>query len=130
MGDSTIEELNEKVCRITEEKKRMKSEIDKSIEDLELSKKAAEAEFLLQQEEAKETIRNLEEAMSLQQQEHSSSAEISEELLNSTEVKLNAGKKELDDIQSKCVESVENLAESEKEIARLRKERIMNCKWK
>ena len=42
--DSTIEELNEKVCRITEEKMKMRSESDRSIEDLDLSKKVAEDE--------------------------------------------------------------------------------------
>merc|ERR1712115_460343 len=67
MKDSTIEELNEKLCGITEEKMRMKSENDKSIEDLELSKRKAE-ELLSQQEVAKEKIRKLEEAMSIQQQ--------------------------------------------------------------
>ena len=36
--DCIIEELNEKVCRITEAKMRMTSENDKSIEDLELCK--------------------------------------------------------------------------------------------
>merc|ERR1712045_1111592 len=51
--DSRIEELNEKVCRISEEKMRMKSENDRSIEELELSKKVAEDEFLSQQEVAK-----------------------------------------------------------------------------
>jgi len=65
--DSKIEELNEKVRRISEEKMRMKNENDKSIEDLELSKRKAEDEHLSQQEVAKKTIWELEEAMSLQQ---------------------------------------------------------------
>ena len=46
MKDSTIEELNEKVCRITEAKMRLKSESDRSIEEMELSKKVAEDEHL------------------------------------------------------------------------------------
>ena len=70
MKDYTIEELNETVCRITEEMKRMKSENDKSIEDLELCKKVAEDEFLSQQEAAKEKIRKLEDAMALKMQQH------------------------------------------------------------
>lgn len=65
--DSKIEELNEKVRRISEEKMRMKNENDKSIEDLELSKRKAEDEHLSQQEVAKKTMWELEEAMSLQQ---------------------------------------------------------------
>ena len=51
--NSTIEEPNEKVCRITEEKMKMKSENDRSIGDLELSKKVAKDELLPQQEVAK-----------------------------------------------------------------------------
>ena len=51
--DSKIEELNEKVRRISEEKMRMKNENDKSIQDLELSKRKAEDEHLSQQEVAK-----------------------------------------------------------------------------
>merc|ERR1712194_705261 len=70
--DSTIEELNEKVCRITEEKTRIKSECDRIIEDMELSKKVAEDELLSQEEVAKETIWKLDVALSLQQQQHSS----------------------------------------------------------
>ena len=61
-----IEELNEKVCMITEEKINMKSENDKSIEYLKLCKKVTEDKFLSRQEVAKETIWNLEEAISLQ----------------------------------------------------------------
>ena len=71
MKDSTIEELNEKVCRISEEKMRLKSENDRSIEEMELSKKVAEDEHLSEQELAKAAIVKLEEAMSLQQQQHS-----------------------------------------------------------
>ena len=44
MKDSIIEELNEKVCRISEEKMRLKSENDRSIEEMELSKKVADDE--------------------------------------------------------------------------------------
>merc|ERR1712008_209523 len=77
LKDSTIEELNERLCRITEEKMRMKNENDKSIDDLELSKKVAEDELLSQEEVAKEAIWKLEEAMLLQQQQHSSSTETS-----------------------------------------------------
>ena len=40
--DSEIEQLNEKDRRISEEKMRMKNENDKSIQDLELSKRKAE----------------------------------------------------------------------------------------
>ena len=65
MKDSTIEELNEKVCRISEEKMRLKSENNRSIEEMELSKKVAEDEHLSEQELAKATIVKLEEAMSL-----------------------------------------------------------------
>ena len=62
MKDSTIEELNEKVCRISEEKVRFKSESDRSIEETELSQKVAEDEHLSL---AKVAIVKLEEAMSL-----------------------------------------------------------------
>ena len=51
-----IEELNEKGCIITEEKMKMKSENDKSIEDLKLCKKVAEEKFLSRQEVSKEII--------------------------------------------------------------------------
>jgi len=47
MKDCTIEELNEKVCRITEEKEKMKHDNHKSIEDLESCKKVAEDEFFI-----------------------------------------------------------------------------------
>merc|ERR1712021_313644 len=79
--DSTIEELNEKVCRITEEKMRMEIENDKSIADLELSKKLVEDEFSSQQEEAKETMQKLEGEMALQKQQHLSHTETSKEIL-------------------------------------------------
>ena len=46
MKDSTSEELNEKVCRISEEKMRLKNENDRSLEEMELSKKVAEDEQL------------------------------------------------------------------------------------
>merc|ERR1739844_803245 len=115
MKDSTIEELNEKVRRISEEKMRMKSENDKSIEDLELSKRKAEGELLSQQEVANEKIRKLEEAMSVQQ-------ELDSMLLKSIEVKLSAREEELNDIKVKCVENEEKLEEREKEITRLRRE--------
>merc|ERR1712194_315603 len=58
--DCTIEELNDNVIRITEEKMRMEIENDKSIADLELSKKLVEDEFLSQQEVTKETMQRLE----------------------------------------------------------------------
>ena len=45
----------------------MKNENDKSIEDLELSKRKAEDEHLSQQEVAKKTMWELKEAMSLRQ---------------------------------------------------------------
>ena len=59
----------------------MKSENDKSIEDLKLCKKVAEEKFLSRQEAAKETIWKLEEAMSLQKQQHLYSIETSRQLL-------------------------------------------------
>ena len=67
----------------------MKNENDKSIKDLELSKRKAEDEHLSQQEVAKKTIWELEEAMSLQQQQHISSIETFKELLKSMEAELN-----------------------------------------
>merc|ERR1712115_62773 len=97
--DSTIEELNEKVCRITEEKMTIKTDNDKSIADLELSKKVAEDEFLSQQEVAKETIRKLEEAMALQKQQHLCYTQTSEEIVKSMEMKISAREMELNDIQ-------------------------------
>merc|ERR1712151_212946 len=83
MKDSTIEKLNEKMRMITEEKMEMKIETDKNIADLELSKKVAEEELLSEQE-------GVEEAMSVQEQQHLSSTEASKELLESMEVKFNA----------------------------------------
>ena len=62
MTDSTVEDLNEKACRISEEKVRFKSESDRSIEEMELSQKLAEDEHLSL---AKVAIVKLEEAMSL-----------------------------------------------------------------
>merc|ERR1712085_58762 len=59
--DCKIEELNEKVCRITEDKMKMISGNDKSIEDLESRKRIAEDELLSHKEVAKKTIRKLEE---------------------------------------------------------------------
>merc|ERR1712115_28117 len=100
----------------------MKSENDESIEDLELSRKVAEDEFLSQQEVAKATIVKLEEAMSVQQQQHSSYRERSNEILRDIQVKLGVTEKELNDIKVKCVQNEETLDESEKEIVRLRKE--------
>merc|ERR1712238_121461 len=64
--DSTIDELNKKVCRITEQKMRMKIENDKNIADLELSKKVAEEKVLSQGAVSKDAIRNLEEKISPQ----------------------------------------------------------------
>merc|ERR1712194_767474 len=105
---------------------RMIRENDKSIEDLELCKRMAEDELLSHKEVAKETILNLEEAMSLQKQQHLSSTETSKRLLKSMEVKLSVREKELNDIKGKCVQNEEQLDGSEKEIIRLRKEREFN----
>ena len=60
-----------------------------------------EDEFSSQQEVAKETIRKLEEALSLQQQQHSSSTETSNEILKSKNVKLGVREEELNDIKVK-----------------------------
>merc|ERR1712045_1079738 len=98
--DCTIEELNEKLCRISEEKMGMKIEHDKSIGDMELSRRKAEDEFLSEQEVAKEKIRKLEEAMSNQQQQHLSSLMY----LQSIEEKLSVREEELNDIKGKCVQ--------------------------
>merc|ERR1711957_705889 len=114
--------LNEKVYRINEEKMRMKNENDKSIEDLELSKKVAEDELLSQEEVAKETIWKLEEAISLLQRQHLSSIETSKEILKDMEVKQGVTEKELNGIKVKCVQNEEKLDEYEKELIRLRKE--------
>ena len=126
MKDSTIEELNEKVCRISEEKMRLKSENDRSIEEMELSKKVAEDEHLSEQELAKAAIVKLEEAMSLQQQQHSDSTKRSNDILRSMEEKVGVTEKKLNDIKVKCVQNEEKLDENEKEILRLRKERECN----
>ena len=67
----------------------------------------------------------LEEAMSLQQQQHSDSTKRSNDILRSMEVKLGVTEKELNYIKMKCVQKEENLDENEKEILRLRKE--MEC---
>merc|ERR1712115_199492 len=122
MKDSTIEELSEKLCGITEENMRMKSENDKSIEDLELSKRKAEDDHLSQQEVAKKTIWELEEAMSLQQQQHLSSTETYKELLRSMKVEVSVAEGMLNDSKVKCVQNEEKLEERKKEIMRLRKE--------
>merc|ERR1712156_513742 len=105
---------------------RMKSENDRSIEEMELSKKVAEDEHLSEQELAKAALVKLEEAMLLQQQQHLSSAERSNEILRSMEVKLGVTEKELNDIKVKCVQNEEKLDKNEKEILRLRKERECN----
>ena len=68
----------------------------------------------------------LEEAMSLQQQQHSDSTKRSNDILRSMEVKLGITEKELNDIKVKCVQKEENLDENEKEILRLRKETECN----
>ena len=68
----------------------------------------------------------LEEAMSLQQQQHSDSTKRSNDLLRSMEEKLGVTEKELNDIKVKCVQNEEKLDENEKEILRLRKERECN----
>merc|ERR1712048_724509 len=111
MKDSTIEELNEKVGRMIEEKMKMESEKAKSIEDLELCKKMAEDKFSSQQEVAKATIQKLEEAISVQKQQHISSTEKSKELLRNMEMKLCARAKELDEIKVKCVQKEAKLNE-------------------
>ena len=67
----------------------------------------------------------LEEAMSLQQQQHSDSTKRSNDILRSMEVNLGVPEKELNYIKMKCVQKEENLDENEKEILRLRKE--MEC---
>merc|ERR1712048_239186 len=126
MGDinhSTLEELNEKVGRMSEEKMKMEIENAKRIEVLELSKKMAEDERLSQQELARETIRELEETISVQKQQHVSSTEASKELLESMERKLCAREKELDDIKVKCTEKEEKLDDCEDKIIMLSKER-------
>ena len=68
----------------------------------------------------------LEEAMSLQQQQHSDSTKRSNEILRSMEVKLGVTETELNDIKVKCVQKEEKLDENEKETLRLRKERECN----
>merc|ERR1712151_891960 len=123
MKDSTIEELNEDLRRLTEEKKEMKIESDKSIEALELFKKAAEDEYLSEQEVAKEAMRKLEEAMSLKEEQHLSSTETSKELLESMEGNLSAREEELNDLKRKCVEKEAKLEEMEREIVVLSKEK-------
>merc|ERR1712194_208212 len=102
--DCKIEELNEKVCRITEDVMKMKNENDKGIEEMELCKKMAEDEFSSHKEVANETIRKLEEAMSLQKQQHLSSSETSDKPLKSMEVKLCVREKDLNNIKEKEVE--------------------------
>merc|ERR1719491_302543 len=82
---------------ITEEKMKMKSANDKSIEDLKVCKKVAEEKFLSQQHVSKE-IWKLEEAMSLQKQ-HLYSIETSRQLLESMEVKLSVREKEPNDMK-------------------------------
>ena len=56
---------------------------------------------------AKAIIVKLEEAMSLQQQQHSDSTERSNDILRSMEVKLGVTEKELNDIKVKCVQNEE-----------------------
>merc|ERR1712072_521303 len=84
--DSTIEDLNDKVSRLSEEKMRMKCEHDRINEDFESCKRKQQDECTLQQLVAKDKIQKLEEAMSVQQQQHLSSWMF----LKSTEVKLSA----------------------------------------
>merc|ERR1712194_8723 len=123
--DTQIKGFNEKICMITEEKMKIKSENEKSLEDLELSKKVAEHNFSSsQQEVAKEITQNIQEVMSLQQQQHLSSTEPSMELLKSMEVKRSVREKELNNIKGKCVQYEEKLDECKNEI--LRKERKYN----
>jgi len=68
----------------------------------------------------------LEEAMSLQQQQHSDSTKRSNDILRSMEEKVGVTEKKLNDIKVKCVQNEEKLDENEKEILRLRKERECN----
>ena len=84
---------------------RMISENDKSIEDLESRKRMAEDELLSHKEVARETILNLEEAMSLQKQQHLSSTETPKRFLKSMDEKLSVREKELNDIKGKCVQN-------------------------
>jgi len=68
----------------------------------------------------------LEEAMSLQQEQHSDSTKRSNDILRSMEEKVGVTEKKLNDIKVKCVQNEEKLDENEKEILRLRKERECN----
>ena len=65
----------------------------------------------------------LEEAMSLQQQQHLSSTEICMELLRSMEVKVSVAEEMLNDSQVKRVQNEEKLEERKKETMMLRKDR-------
>merc|ERR1712150_169204 len=105
LKNSTIEKLNEKVCRITEDKKKLKSETDRVIEDLELTKKVAEDEHLSKQQAAKEKMLQLEKSMSVQQQQHLSCWM----LLKSMEVKLSAREAELNNLKDMCLQNEELL---------------------
>merc|ERR1712151_230920 len=93
----TIEELNEEVRRITEEKMKIQNENGKSIEE-------GEMEYVSQQEVAKEKIQKLEETLSLQQEQHLSSIETSKERLRSMDVELSEREKELNDLKRNEVE--------------------------
>ena len=74
-------------------------------------------------------MRKLEEAASLQQQQHLCSVEASRELLESMEVELSVTEKGSNDTTGKFVQKEEKLDESERGIVRLRKEREYNV-WK
>ena len=65
----------------------------------------ADDELLSHKEVAKETILNLEEAMSLQKKWHLSSAETPKRFLKSMDEKLSVREKELNDIKGKCVQN-------------------------
>ena len=86
----------------------------------------AEDELLSHKQVARETILNLEEAMSLQKQQHFSSTETPIRFLKSMDEKLSVREKELNDIKGKCVQNEETPDSSETEIIRLRKEREFN----
>ena len=102
---------------------RMISENDKSIEDLESRKRMAEDELLSHKEVARETILNLEEAMSLQKQQHLSSTETPKRFLKIMDEKLSVIEKELNDIKEKCVPNEEKLDGIDKEIRKYCNER-------
>ena len=96
---------------------------DKSIEDLDSRKRMAEDEPLYHKEVAKETTLNLEEAMSLQKQQHLSSTETPERFLKIMDEKLSVIENELNCIKEKCVPNEEKLDGIDKEIRKYCNER-------